>query len=87
MTKINLVIGCWYLSDGLRRFRDYKSATELALARYNAGLSRANKWKPEKKDGVAIDNITIASTRKYVKNIMNRYRRYCREDAVKKIGE
>lgn len=85
--KINLEIGCWYLSDGLRRFRDYKSATELALARYNAGLSRANKWKPEKKDGVAIDNITIASTRKYVKNIMNRYRRYCREDAVKKIGE
>ena len=85
--RINLEIGCWYLSDGLRRFRDYKAATELALARYNAGLTRANKWKPKEKDGNVIDNITIASTKKYVKNIMKRYRRYCREDAVKKSGE
>jgi soluble lytic murein transglycosylase len=82
--RINLEIGCWYLSDGLRRFRDYKAAAELALARYNAGLSRVNKWKPKEKDGAVIDNITIASTRKYVKNIMNRYRRYCREDAANK---
>ena len=87
LPRINLEIGCWYLSDGLRRFRDYKAATELALARYNAGLTRANKWKPKDRDGNVIDNITIASTRKYVKNIMTRYRRYCREDAEKKIGE
>ena len=85
--RINLEIGCWYLSDGLRRFRDYKSATELALARYNAGLRRANKWKPKEKDGLVIDNINIASTRKYVKNIMNRYQRYCREDAANNNGE
>lgn len=85
--RINLEIGCWYLSDGLRRFRDYKCAKELALARYNAGLSRANKWKPKDKNGGVIENITIASTKKYVKNIMNRYRRYCREDEAKKIGD
>lgn len=85
--RINLEIGCWYLSDGLRRFRDYKCANELALARYNAGLSRANKWKPKDKNGKVIENITIASTKKYVKNIMNRYRRYCREDEAKKIGD
>ncbi|MBR2357182.1 MAG: lytic transglycosylase domain-containing protein [Lentisphaeria bacterium] len=82
--RINLEIGCWYLSDGLRRFKDYKSAVELALARYNAGLSRANKWKPADKQGAVIDNITIASTRKYVKNIMERYRRYCRESENRK---
>ena len=85
--KINLEIGCWYLSDGLRRFRDYKAAKELALARYNAGLTRANKWKPKEKEADIIDNITIASTQKYVKNIMKRYRRYCREEASQKIGE
>lgn len=85
--RINLEIGCWYLSDGLRRFRDYKYAKELALARYNAGLSRANKWKPKDKNGEVIENITIASTKKYVKNIMNRYQRYCREDEAKKIGD
>lgn len=82
--RINLEIGCWYLSDGLRRFKDYKSAMELALARYNAGLSRANKWKPADKQAGVIDNITIASTRKYVKNIMERYRRYCRESESRK---
>ena len=82
--RINLEIGCWYLSDGLRRFKDYKSAVELALARYNAGLSRANKWKPADRQGAVIDNITIASTRKYVKNIMERYRRYCRESENRK---
>lgn len=79
--RINLEIGCWYLSDGLRRFRKYSCATELALARYNAGLSRANAWKPKDLNGKVIDNITIKSTRKYVRNIMTRYRKYCRETA------
>lgn len=78
--RINLEIGCWFLSDGLRRFRNYDHATELALARYNAGLRRANSWKPAEKSGTVIDRITIKSTRKYVRNIMKRYQRYCRED-------
>lgn len=85
--RINLEIGCWYLSDGLRRFRSYEHAAELALARYNAGLSRANAWKPADKKGEVIPLIKIASTRKYVKNIMNRYQRYCREDQKSKDGE
>ncbi len=80
--RINLEIGCWYLSDGLRRFRDYDHAAELALARYNAGLSRANVWKPADKAGEVIPNIKIESTRQYVKNIMSRYRRYCEETAL-----
>ena len=82
--RINLEIGCWYLSDGLRRFRKYEHATELALARYNAGLSRANAWKPADVKGEVIDRITIKSTRKYVKNIMSRYQKYCRETADNK---
>lgn len=82
--RINLEIGCWYLSDGLRRFRKYEHATELALARYNAGLSRANAWKPADLKGGVIDRITIKSTRKYVKNIMSRYQKYCRETADNK---
>lgn len=82
--RINLEIGCWYLSDGLRRFRKYEHATELALARYNAGLSRANAWKPADYKGEVTDRITIKSTRKYVKNIMSRYQKYCREAAENK---
>ena len=79
--RINLEIGCWFLSDGLRRFRNYDHAFELALARYNAGMSRANAWKPQDKSGSVIDRITIKSTRKYVQNIMKRYQRYCREES------
>ena len=82
--RINLEIGCWYLSDGLRRFRNYTYATELALARYNAGLSRANAWKPDDLKGDVVDRIKIQSTRKYVRDIMKRYKKYCRETADKK---
>ena len=77
--RINLEIGCWYLSEGLKKFRDYDHGIELALARYNAGITRANAWKPQDKKGTVIEKITIASTQKYVKNIMKRYQRYCRE--------
>ena len=77
--RINLEIGCWYLSEGLKKFRDYDHGIELALARYNAGITRANTWKPQDKQGPVLEKIAIASTRKYVKNIMKRYQRYCRE--------
>ena len=82
--RINLEIGCWYLSDGLKKFRDYEHGIELALARYNAGMTRANNWKPKDKKAPVIDNITIASTKKYVKNIMKRYQRYCKESEQNK---
>ena len=79
--RINLEIGCWYLSDGLRRFAEYKHATELALARYNAGMTRAKAWCPQDKDAPVIDNISFPGTRRYVRNIMERYERYCREES------
>lgn len=77
--RLNLEIGCWYLADGMRRFGGYREATLLALARYNAGLTRAKAWAPEKPDGAVLPRIAIASTRRYVEQIMNRYRKYCEE--------
>ena len=77
--ELNLEIGCWFLRDGLERFKDYDCALELALARYNAGLKRARKWAPEDKKAPVLDRITISSTRKYVANITKRYQRYCEE--------
>lgn len=79
--RLNLEIGCWYLADGMRRFGGYREATHLALARYNAGLSRAKAWAPEKPDGAVLPRITIAGTRRYVERIMKRYRKYCSEDS------
>ena len=77
--RLNLEIGCWYLADGMRRFAGYREATLLALARYNAGLTRAKAWVPEKPDGAVLPRIGIASTRRYVEQIMKRYRKYCAE--------
>lgn len=72
----NLDIGCWYLSRGIEKYRKYAQGTEMALAWYNAGESRVNRWKPEDPDGEFVGRIDISSTTAYVKKIMARYRKY-----------
>lgn len=74
--RLNLEIGCWYLARGMRRWRNYTHGTELALAGYNAGESRAERWKPADPGDEVIPRIAIASTRRYVSRIMKRYRNY-----------
>ena len=81
--EFNLEVGCWFLRDSIDRFKDHDQAVELALARYNAGLTRARKWAPQDKRAPIIDKIDIASTRRYVSNIMKRYKRYCTETIYK----
>ncbi len=78
--ELNLEIGCYYLSRAMKRWQDYRCRTELALCQYNAGESRANRWKPSQPDGDMIENITIAGTKTYVKNIMRRYQQYRRDE-------
>lgn len=81
--ELNLEIGCWYLARAKKRWKNYRCGTELALAEYNAGTSRAREWAPEKPDGEVIPRVKIPSTKKYVTEIMKRYRRYSRDTAEK----
>ena len=74
--ELNLEIGCWYLARAMKRYKDYRNRTALALAQYNAGARRSDKWKPPVKTGEVIPRINIKSTRKYVSSIIRRYRRY-----------
>ncbi len=74
--RINLDIGCWYLARAMERWKGYRCQIELALCQYNAGESRAVRWRPENPDGEVVDRIGIASTRDYVTRIMRRYRGY-----------
>lgn len=83
--ELNLDIGCWYLAQGMRRYEGCREATELALARYNAGQSRADKWRPEDADGSVMDLISIPGTKRYVTHIMQRYRNYAAEEERKKF--
>lgn len=81
--NVNLEVGCWYLARALRRWRSYDRGVELALAQYNAGESRAQKWAPPEKNGDVLSRVNISSTRKYITKIMKRYRKYTAEAAGK----
>ena len=74
--ELNLEIGCWFLARAVKRYENYRHKTALALAMYNAGIRRAEKWKPQNKDGDVISRITIKSTRRYVSQVLRRYHRY-----------
>ena len=73
---LNLEIGCWFLARAMKRYETYRHKTALALAMYNAGIRRAEKWKPQNKDGDVISRINIKSTRRYVSQVLKRYHRY-----------
>lgn len=77
--ELNLEIGTWYLARALKRWEKYRDQIPLALVQYNAGATRAEKWKPERLAGDVIPRIKISVTRAYVVNIMTRYRKYSGE--------
>lgn len=72
--ECNINIGCWYLARALKKWHRYRCATELALIEYNAGPKYSNLYKPDSFDGEVIPRIKIASTKRYVIEIMERYR-------------
>jgi soluble lytic murein transglycosylase len=69
--EINLRMGARYLRDQVRR---YHGARDLALAAYNAGPGRADRWKRELGYGRDVDafreKIPFAETREYVKVVI-----------------
>ena len=73
---LNIEIGSWFLGRALERWKDYNDAESLALCEYNAGIQRAESWKPLLHDGKVMPNIDIESTRKYVRDILERREQY-----------
>ncbi len=69
--EVNLRMGARYLRDQLRR---YDGAHDLALAAYNAGPSRADRWRRELGYGRDVDRfrerIPFAETREYVQVVL-----------------
>ena len=74
--ELNIEIGSWYLGRAIRRWSKYRDCYALALCEYNAGLTRANKWKPANPAGNVRQKISIPSTLNYVNDIMDRYETY-----------
>jgi soluble lytic murein transglycosylase len=77
----NIQVGCWYLEKIARDYRDTPGAEARVVAAYNAGPSRAAEWnkvsagrKPLTADEF-IARIDFPTTRAYVSNILERYRK------------
>ena len=72
----NIEAGTWYLARAINRWSDHSDPLPFALAEYNAGRSNAQRWAaasgndPEK----FWENIGYPTTKRYVKDILKRYR-------------
>jgi len=80
--KTNLEVGTWYFKKALERWKQKDDPIPFALAEYNAGRVRVDRWVSETRRGeeatardlmLAID---FPTTRKYAEDITARYRFY-----------
>ena len=81
--KTNLEAGAWYLRRAFEHWETQSDPMAFALAEYNAGASRAQRWSGG--NGVAtipprtfLQSINFPGTRKYVESIIARYEFYQR---------
>jgi soluble lytic murein transglycosylase len=79
--KTNLEAGSWYLHRAFEHWQSQVDPMPFALAEYNAGASRAQRWAGgndtsaiSKTDFVA--NIDFPTTRNYIESILERYQFY-----------
>ena len=73
--ELNIQIGICYFATLLKQYQHIG----LALAAYNAGMGRVNKWLEEgiiKSDGSDLENIPYQETNMYVRKILNDYKIY-----------
>ncbi len=78
--KTNIEAGSWYLRRALDHWQNESDPLPFALAEYNAGASRAQRWVGA--SGITasqfLDNIDFPVTRSYVQSILKRYAFYKR---------
>lgn len=80
--RTNIDAGTWYLKQALQRWAQKDDPIPFALAEYNAGRRRVDRWVGDSNMGGHAtaadlrDNIAFPSTRKYVESILARYRFY-----------
>jgi soluble lytic murein transglycosylase len=81
--KTNLEAGAWYLHKAMLHWHTQSDPTAFALAEYNAGASRAQRWaggdvaRPIEASEFQ-ERIDFPGTRKYVQSILRRYHFYQR---------
>lgn len=81
--KINLEAGTWYLRRAVEHWDHQPDPIPFALAEYNAGASRAQRWSggntlADMSERQFLGNIDFPATRKYIGSIVDRYKFYQR---------
>src|SRR5205814_2824080 len=80
--KVNLEAGTWYLRRAVEHWANQADPVPFALAEYNAGASRAQRWAGSGNIAIPADtfraNIDFPGTRKYVDSVLARLRFYQR---------
>jgi soluble lytic murein transglycosylase len=80
--RTNVDVGAWYLSRALEKWKEKDDPIPFALAEYNAGASRVDRWMASTGAGSNADAhdlvsaIDFPSTRRYVEEITDRHRFY-----------
>ena len=77
----NIRAGTWYLKKMLNRYRHTDNPIPYALAAYNAGPGKVDKWAKgaaATSSAAFIQQIDFPGTRGYVQSIMKRYEYYRR---------
>jgi soluble lytic murein transglycosylase len=79
--KTNLEAGAWYLHRAFQHWEHQKKPAVFALAEYNAGASRAQRWANNDPDAPISDrafrnNIDFPGTRNYVTSVLQRFEFY-----------
>ena len=80
--QTNLDVGVWYLSRAMERWKNKDNPIPFALAEYNAGKSRVDRWIQQGKNGSEVtakdllNTMDIASTRRYIEDITARHAFY-----------
>ena len=75
--KTNLDAGTWYLSRALEHWKDRDDPLPFALAEYNAGRSRVDRWAAGGANAQEMLRVATGSgTRQYVDDVIRRYQRY-----------
>ncbi len=80
--KTNLDAGTWYLSKAMERWKSKENPLPFALAEYNAGRKRVDRWTGATNMGTKatgedlLEAIDFPTTRRYVDDILARYRFY-----------
>ena len=79
--KTNLEAGTWYLHRALEHWNHQKKPAVFALAEYNAGASRAQRWanndpQTAMSERTFRNSIDFLGTRNYVRSVLERYEFY-----------